>query len=248
MKQFGIDGEKLICSVPAPSSGHARHGEDSSAFKIALRSFLDDASFYPHGGILGFGFYHEYPCKLDDTQPISSAHLKGRDVIVYSACQELGLPVRTTYLFSEGLSEGLQVLCDHIGLTNCFYSDSDAILVEQLKEKGQFLRGDERAAYSYSDSGSESEDQESNKDNDGSTDTFCEDLTIPQSAWVKKPNKLNTKREAMFVYGNEARLQYCYGRGCLIVEIGKPGERETGEWEPVRPKKRKLEERKNYYY
>lgn len=213
--------------MPSPSTGPKLHEGSAPAFLTAFRSLLDDASFYPRGGILGFGLYHKYPLKSnEDKRPISPFRPKGRDAIIYDAFGELDLLARVAYFYEE---EGLEVLCNR--RLNVEYEEFDSdenALVAFMSGEGQVLRTDSRDSYSYSGS-SDFDDDEVKQGGSHK---------VPHFAWAKELNDLNVTTDGPFItYGNEHSTEFCYGHGCLVVEIGPPGERE-GIWEPIRPRRR----------
>lgn len=184
-----------------PLSGHVILDQRASAFKTALRSLLDDTSFYPDGGLLGFGLFHEYPVKTENVGALSPAYLKGRDATIYAACKDLGLRVRTTFLYEYSRT---RMLCDDLDPSNRNYEDGE-LLEKHMSSDGQVLFRD-------------NDDEDDNGDD-------CEYPAPPLIAWITEPEKLNLVEKPFIVYGNQASLDHCYGQGCLVAEIGKPGQR-----------------------
>ncbi|KAM5535728.1 hypothetical protein V8D89_010542 [Ganoderma adspersum] len=67
------------------------------AVKDALSSLLDDATFMPQGGTLGFGLRHDYPLPyfwtggMTDPLETLKGWLKGSDALLFRTCTELGV-------------------------------------------------------------------------------------------------------------------------------------------------------------
>ena len=189
-------------AISRPLSGQVLD-ERASAIKTALSSLLHDASFYPQGGFLGFGLFHEYPVRTQSVSALSPAYLKGRDAILYAACEDLGLPVRTTFFYEH---HNNVVLCDDLNLEqigNCLLNIEDGRITRYRSSDGLVLyRYDENHYY---------------------VEEGCDGY--PLMMWVTKPTDLNNVEKIFIAYGNEVYLEHCYGRGCLVVEIGEPGKR-----------------------
>ena len=126
----------------------------------------------------------------------SPSYLKGRDSILYTACKDLGLHVRTTFFYKH---HNITMLCDDIK-TETLPCDTlnyeDESLVNYMSSDGLFL----------------SDRYEKNQDR-------------PPIEWITKPTDLNLIEKTFIIYGNQEALDYCYGYGCLVVEIGNPGQR-----------------------
>ncbi|KAM5535778.1 hypothetical protein V8D89_010592 [Ganoderma adspersum] len=99
---------------------------NASAVKDALTALLDDATFMPRGGTLGFGLRHHYPFPKAWTRRMESplkslrAWLKGGDAALFAACAELGV---------EPL---LRLVCKGDRFEN-------AIVLERIEELGEYV-------------------------------------------------------------------------------------------------------------
>ena len=113
------------------------------AVRDALYTLLDDPTFMPNGGTLGFGFRRHYPFPENWTEnmedPLVSLErwLKGRDAALFQACSELGLSPELR-LVSEGLEGEIMVrymveLGSHVeDAESKLFDDADGVLVRSF--------------------------------------------------------------------------------------------------------------------
>ena len=185
--------------LPRSLSNHITN-ERASAFKNVLKTLLDDVSFFPQGGLLGFGLFHQYPVDTRNIKNLTSTRLKGRDAILYTACKDLGLHVRTTFFYE--------------------YS-GDTVLGDEIDEQGMNFCEESIRDYMYPRDGLVLSPQKDK--NEYIVDKGC--VGRPPMVWITKPLDLNEYEQPLIAYGNEEAIDYCYGYGCFYVEIGQPGER-----------------------
>ena len=221
----------LFFGQPAPSSGlevlRPLH-TNASAVKDALAALLDDVTFMPRGGTLGFGLRHHYPFPKAWTRRMESplkslrAWLKGSDAALFAACAGLGV---------EPL---LRLVCKGDKF-------EEAIVLERMEELGEYvvsaeetllMRGGERVhGYTFTgDKGHpwESEDAgfgDGEGEGDGEEDEDEDGLTVH---WLTEASSEDGPSSAYAAYGNEASLDWLYTGVCLLVEIGPYGDR-SGE-------------------
>ncbi|KAL5501766.1 hypothetical protein ACEPAH_9026 [Sanghuangporus vaninii] len=132
--------------VILPTLGVARPSFAHSAAKTlpanrslvgkTLEILLQDKTFFPNGGYIGFGLRHEYPIELKpkDTKTLEflEQNLKGCDAMVMQACKDLNL------------KSSLQICYD--GDSYC----TDEILVTQEADvNGRYLFDNERPLGGY---------------------------------------------------------------------------------------------------
>ncbi|KAK0203869.1 hypothetical protein DFS33DRAFT_1384131 [Desarmillaria ectypa] len=72
-----------------------------------LKRLMEDETFLPDGGCLGFGLRHQYPLGPNGSVQSLVGNLKGSDAAIYSACTELGLNVMLQVLYREENGERL---------------------------------------------------------------------------------------------------------------------------------------------
>ena len=173
-------------------------------FRTALSALLENPEFLPDGGMLGFGLQHVYQVEggrgLDHVYGL----LKGSDATVYRAVRALGFePV--LYLYFE--SKRLEGMYDNdfleAGLIDrVIQIEAGAVqssFIEELLNHGGFairLEGE-----------------------------WGEPVVHEALHWVTPVTTFNRQSSAYAAYGNNASLGLAYGDVCLIVRLGKAGER-----------------------
>jgi hypothetical protein len=179
---------------------------NEGAFREAFNSLLANAEFLGDGGTLAFGLRHVYPIK-NSLKHVYNA-LKGSDAVVYQSVRALGFePVlylyyeteEDSYSSSSSILKG--ALIDKVlDFSSTYYDDVD--IVKTVRENGGIVV-----------------DQECwEVDGDGETPEETMD-------WVTPVATFNRKGSAFATYGNEATLNVVYGDVCLVVRIGKAGDR-----------------------
>ena len=173
---------------------------NQQGFRETFEALLEDREFMADGGTLGFGLRHVYPIKgsLKHVYNI----LKGSDEVLYQSMRALGFePVLYVFYDEDGAGDTLQgaMVDDLIGFSGC---EEEAVLdmVQDeggipVHEDGVKMREDFR-----------SKDPEPVK-------------------WVTPLTTYNRQEDAFASYGNEPTLNWAYGDVCMIVRIGKAGDR-----------------------
>ncbi|KZV77350.1 hypothetical protein PENSPDRAFT_747083 [Peniophora sp. CONT] len=207
--------------VTEPSANHPT-GDTENAFQSELQRLLDDPLFMPNGGYLGFGLRHVYPLELTEEfypkrrglQHILRV-LKGADGVVYRAALAFGLSTRLHLAYEEK---------------------------DEWERNGDYnyADGDDRTAYNkflilmtrplpgswmYDTGLFEELPQEF-----GAVVLYDERhrLYNPDRAvhWVTPYAASRTRlNQPVLVYGNNASLDHLYADLCMVVAIGKPGDR-----------------------
>jgi 2-oxoglutarate-Fe(II)-dependent oxygenase superfamily protein len=192
-------------------------------FRTALGALLENLQFLPDGGMLGFGLRHVYQVEGGGGLDHVYGLLKGSDATVYQAVRALGFePV--LYLYYETRPYGLPFteagLIDRVMQSEGSPEVDD--FIRELPKYGGFVIRLE---------GAEGEPE-----------------VVEVLHWVTPVTTFNRQSSAYVKYGNEASLGLAYGDVCLIVRIGKAGERLAyptvaqlkAEWEERRHRRRMI--------
>jgi hypothetical protein len=183
----------------------ARPLVNEGAFTEAFTALLKDPEFLAEGGTLAFGLRHVYPMK-DDLKHVYNV-LKGSDAVVYQSVCAIGFePMLYIYYSHDGLTaEAEGVLIDRAVNFTQYYDPEGQNLVEFLHSEGGIVVSRERERLR--------EQGESLY------------ATAEQVEWVTPMTTINRKEDAYIYYGNESTLDFVYGEVCLVVRIGKAGDR-----------------------
>ena len=176
-------------------------------FEIALtkafQNLLDDGSFLPDGGYLGFGMRHEYP--INDYSPDinrlfrSVSHvensLKGSDAVLHKVCKNLSLraKIHTVYTGFQGT-----FLCP--GIAEIPYLEADELMFDLMDEVPDgMLR------------------------KHGGKDLY-DDIDV---TWITamRPQHISPRKRPYLELGNEASIGFVYYTLVLIVTVGPAGSR-----------------------
>ncbi|GBE85341.1 hypothetical protein BKA93DRAFT_735463 [Sparassis latifolia] len=183
-----------------------------SPFRDRLKELLKNPAFLPLGGTLGFGLRHQYPLKTKGAwryerkgvHPLKDllVYLKGSDAVLLRICREFHLNASVQLLFRDTNGKrDVEVLCDRV----VDMSDDclDTQLWFHLRENygGKLLRAVD---------GPEQQ----------------QDIEVH---WVTETPKVNSIESPYIAYGNGASAAHTYMYLCLIIEVGKAGNRETAE-------------------
>jgi len=177
------------------------------AFCESFEALLENPEFLADGGTLGFGLRHIYPIK-DDIKHVYGL-LKGSDAIVYRVAQALGFePI--LYLLYEWQPPWMKSaegsLIDRpVDITGSFFQDWGVDITRVVRRMGGIVV---------------CEDPDSYKNERGAYDK-------PEKVEWITPRTTFTGHEKPYVsrMGNEPGLGIAYGNVCLVVRIGKAGER-----------------------
>jgi 2-oxoglutarate-Fe(II)-dependent oxygenase superfamily protein len=221
-------GELTSEPVTLPAQVEAKEQE----FRTAFEALLENRQFLPDGGMLGFGLQHIYQVEAGEGLDHVYGLLKGSDATVYRAVHALGFePV--LYLYYEPELDGDDDddnddsgfveagLIDRV-IQRKVHLGVDNFIDELPKHGGFVIRLE----------GADSEPEVGE---------------VSRLHWVTPVTTFNRQSSAYVAYGNEPSLGLAYGDVCLIVRIGKAGERLEyptvaqlkAEWEERR-KERKI--------
>jgi len=169
-----------------------------------LEALLENPQFLPDGGILGFGLRHVY--QVEGGQGLNHVYglLKGSDATVYRAVRAVGFePVLYLYFESKRLSQMYDNDPVEAGLIDRVIQTEASVVVdsfiEELLEHGGFTIRLEGA--------------------------WGEPVVHEALHWVMPVTVFNRQSSTYAVYGNNTSLGLAYGDVCLIVRLGKAGER-----------------------
>lgn len=178
-----------------------------SSFSTSLKSLLEDTSFLPNGGYIGFGLHHEYPTETQPSRTMTLNHLKkslkGSDAVILKVCQELRLDVQVQMFYKD---ENVGLLLDHEPDFDDMVCHEEALwYVLKRYDKAKIVERDPSGYY------------DKNKN-----------LSIDMEVlWATKRTPFNQRKGTYGAYGNEVMTDYVYGQFCIIVHVGPPGSRST---------------------
>ncbi|RDB15254.1 hypothetical protein Hypma_004840 [Hypsizygus marmoreus] len=172
---------------------------EDRTFEAALTAALDDPSFLPEGGDLGFGLSFLYPV-MANNRSLSTVKkgLKGSDAVIHRVCSQLSLDASLKVIYDHGY----KIMTDYIaGLDN----------EDQIEDISEYLRRDCEGSFIYDYGKAIPEDDED----------------AIEILWVTPLTAYSHFKSSYIAYGNEASLGSIYADLCIVVEIGPYGERET---------------------
>ena len=190
------------------------------AVRDALYTLLDDPTFMPSGGTLGFGLRHHYPFSENWTEnmedPLVSLEkwLKGGDAALFQACSELGLSLElrliSTELEGEIMLRYMVELGSHVeDAESKLFDDADGVLVRSF-----VFTGDATDPW-YDAHNAERQDWHR---------TFYEEA--PERRMVHWLTRGRVEFSSPYAaYGNEAALEWLYMHVGLLVTIRPHGRR-----------------------
>ncbi|KAI0927628.1 hypothetical protein AcV5_008112 [Taiwanofungus camphoratus] len=175
----------------------------AAAIKSTFKRLLDDPSFLPEGGHLGFGLRHRYPVNVENVGWRLMGmikYLKGSDATLLKVCNELSIDASLKIVFKDDDLdvEGKPILVMLDWLVSLENSELDMPFWETL------------CAYHGGKVLSQTEHREP-------------DMIVD---WVTEAPESHL-HTSVIVYGNEASLEYRYASFYLLVDVGAVGKRET---------------------
>jgi len=171
---------------------------NESSFREAFTALLENPEFLADGGALAFGLRHVYPIN-EDIKHLYSV-LKASDAVVYQSVRALGFePVLYLY-YSYTEHEGM-IIDKVIDLEESVEGDGDYVIGMVYRNGGIFV--------TQGGAGAES-------------DVYG----MPERVeWVTPMTEFNCQKQAYAAHGNDYSLDWGYGHVCLVVRIGKAGDR-----------------------
>ncbi|KAJ7058385.1 hypothetical protein C8F01DRAFT_1027085 [Mycena amicta] len=205
------------------SSAAARNIRSPSAPELdcekAIRELLSNPTWFPTGGIIGFGLTHQYPMPREDEYPsrpvlLDLALLKGCDARLKNSALRAGLRprVRLVYKVTKYKTPTRYVLLDKVGESSdpdpSGYGESE-YRVEESPELQRKIQKD----------GSLMEMEVEHSDEELDEGWYYRDPRPPVPVlWVTKPTGINSV-ETEGYFGNDYQENSIYGNGELFVRI-----------------------------
>ncbi|KAM6502152.1 hypothetical protein JOM56_002129 [Amanita muscaria] len=171
----------------------------ANTFKSTLEELLRDSSFLSHGGYLGVALEYAYPSHTSAGRDLSTLErcLKGVDADVMKSCKDLGLETSLWTIIDWESSEQ-KLACK--GIVPKYQS-------------GTFGDGDDLHRWLFDNFDAK----------ELRTTNYDSGIHV---AWVKPLPEDRWDKQTFIGYGNEYHPDYAYYTVCLLVQVGKPGERE----------------------
>ncbi len=174
-------------------------------FSEAFEALLENPEFMADGGTLAFGLRNVYP--IDKSLKHVYNVLKGSDVVVYQGMRALGFdPVLYVYYkpeYSDPLAPQGAMVDKVVEFQRTYFEEEETVLSVVQEEGGipVLQHGVELNAYELK----------------GSDPELVE--------WVIPLTKHNRQEGVFATHGDEPRLNLAYGDVCMVVRIGKAGDR-----------------------
>jgi hypothetical protein len=133
------------CVIPAIAPATMLPVDDIEVkIRESLIELLNNPSFLPDGGLVGFGLSHLYPIDFDYKQGINldefGESLKGTDAAIKRACDSLSLDVSVKMVYQSEKTEGFACLLNQIGdPLDVHIGDSDIVMHLKRCSKGPAL-------------------------------------------------------------------------------------------------------------
>jgi hypothetical protein len=174
-------------------------------FREAFAALLENPEFLADGGTLAFGLRHVYPIKNDLSHVYKI--LKGSDAVVYQSVLALGYePVLYVYYGKRGVM--VDKVVDFSRWMDATSSQEGPRVVEIVQMEGGVTVHPEGAPIAYEVDISEGVEWEGLE-------------------WVTPVTELNRQTDVVLIgyAGNEPAMEWAYGDVCLVVRVGKAGDR-----------------------
>ena len=168
------------------------------AFKNTLGGLLDDPTFLPDGGWLGFGLEYHYPLPIAAKHiKLDAINLKGSDAEIMQVAKQLGLDAS---LWSLVEAPNAKMACKGVlpDIDGKEFGDNSIPLTRFLHEEAgaRFLQ----------------------ETRENQPDMTC------YVNWVTRPTGVNRSRTTYLHYGNETTAEFAYNTVCLIARVDKRGQ------------------------
>jgi hypothetical protein len=180
---------------------------NQEGFREAFNALLGNPEFMADGGTLAFGLRHVYPIK-NSLEHVYN-FLKGSDAVVFRSVRALGFDPALYVYYEDGNDyrnppEGAMAdrLIDFCGPYYHQWCDEEIVVGIVRGEGGIPVR------------------QDDGKMNDTPDFKYLEPVE-----WVTPLTNYTQREDAFANYGNEPALTWAYGDVCMVVRIGKAGDR-----------------------
>ena len=189
---------------------------DGTELKIkrSLITLLNDQTFLPDGGLLGFSLSHLYAISQDTNLDELGKSLKGTDAAIKRACDSLSLKVsiNAVYASNDSDMEGIACLLHDIpDLGEDQITEDDITLYLKKTSSGLVVFDSDKLS----------------KDMISSDDFMWGFEDARPIVWLKPLTKMNGIERPYVSYGNQASFDYAYGEICLVLDVQSFNDRET---------------------
>jgi hypothetical protein len=184
--------------------------------KQALLDLLDDKTFLPEGGTIGFGLLHQYPVsKTKGSLKGVLNCLKGSDAALRRVCASFGLKLKLKVIYREN-GGGVLILTD--GFMSLDYVDEpfEWLLCRNNKRSKGFIV---KSRGLKENGGGKYEHQTDDDDNS--------QWRYREVWWLTGRTSLTRERTDFVAYGNDPQLSHTYGDVVLIAKVGGHGNRQA---------------------
>jgi len=184
--------------------------------KRTLETILQDRTFMPKGGILGFGLRYQYPVNYETEMNDLKDRLKGSDAQIWNACSSLGLEPKLWIAYGTsdvGVALGRVRL-----LAEKYYKPDTGRYDERFLADMTYDHGYKVNVVN----GVEAREEQIHG---------CwihENEQTMQVVWVTPLAPASTLEHPILVYGNEAQLEFIYCDPCLLATVKPASERGCG--------------------
>jgi hypothetical protein len=202
VSEEGAVSEHLITPNPLNQDG----------FRKAFEALLENPEFMADGGTLAFGLRHGYPIKHRGLKHVCKV-LKGSDAVVYHSARALGFePTLYMYYESWGTHEGMVIdsLVDFKGAV--LDEDKGDSIPKYIQMQGGIPVRQDGESFDY-------RDPFTGRDYD---DDF---LKNPEPVEWVTPITTYNRIEDVFATFEKSRMYSIHGDACMIIRIGKVGDR-----------------------
>ena len=184
--------------------------------KQALLDLLDEQTFLPEGGTIGFGLLHKYPVsKTKGTLNSVLNCLKGSDAAIRRVCASLGLELKAKVIYKE-MHRDILILMDRFVKLDHVESSFEYLMCRKGRKKPSLGYIIQSRGLKENGGGEFEHDEYDDKR-----------YQYQQVWWLTKRTELTRERTDYMAYGNEAELAHTYGDVVLVAEVGGRGNRQT---------------------
>ena len=182
--------------------------------KQALSDLLNEKTFLPEGGTIGFGLLHKYPVsKAKGSLESVLKCLKGSDAAIRRVCSSLGLELKPKVIYSEKDGEALMLFDEFVELsTDSYIDESLECLMCRVDNHDQWYpKGFIVKSLGPEENGGGEFIHQPDDDRE---------YQYQEIWWLTKRTELTRERTDYVAYGNEASLSHTYGDVVLIASVG----------------------------
>ena len=180
---------------------------NQGGFLEAFNALLENPEFMADGGTLAFGLRRAYPVEYG-LKPICNV-LRGSDMVVYQCARALGFePVLHMYFDEDfSLHEGM-IIDKAIDFYMFLDLEEEESVHKYIRDEGGILVRQDGGKILYDDPYNDFDDPE-----------------IPEPMEWATPRTTYNRKEGIYATLDKLRMHSIYGDACMIVRIGKAGDR-----------------------